>query len=62
MQTIPQTARIRAEARGILTGPARPRPSLASLALLALRHGGALPALRMTTAADGTARYEEVGR
>ncbi|QDL92526.1 hypothetical protein FDP22_12490 [Paroceanicella profunda] len=55
MQTHPD--RIRSEARAILTGTGPHTPSLASLALLTLKHEGRLPALRMVTAPDGTARY-----
>ncbi|WP_118138590.1 hypothetical protein [Oceanicella sp. SM1341] len=51
-----------AQARAILTGATRPSPSLASLAILALKHPHGLPALRMVTAADGSARYVPASR
>ncbi|WP_118135170.1 hypothetical protein [Oceanicella sp. SM1341] len=57
MQTHPDS--IRSEARTILTDGIAHPPSLISLAVIAAKAGGALPALRMVTAPDGTARYEE---
>ncbi len=50
------------EARDILALQRTGSASLKSLALLVLKHEGALPALRMVTAADGSARYVPASR